>query len=186
MYNIDELIESTNELRIDIDKCIDDIVRGRLNNDQDLEHRAITDMERLLVQTNQQLTCILDYLHEDKKVDPFGIKNVNFTIIDENDDRWEEFKRERLERGFDESELWNLDATIAKFIYPRLKAFADDIIGVPAGLTEQDWKEILMKMVKAFELLTDDEIGGWFDKDQERLIEDGLNEFIKYFNHLWN
>lgn len=63
---------------------------------------------------------ISNYLPEK---DPYGIKNVNFSLIDNTDDRWEDYKKQRLERGFDNSELWSLDSTIAEFVYPRLKAF---------------------------------------------------------------
>lgn len=46
-----------------------------------------------------------------KKVDPYGIKNVNFSLISKDDNRFEAYKKQRLERGFDDSEMWSLDCT---------------------------------------------------------------------------
>lgn len=40
-----------------------------------------------------------------KKVDPYGIKNVNFSLISKDDNRFEAYKKQRLERGFDDSEM---------------------------------------------------------------------------------
>ena len=84
--------------------------------------------------------------------DPYGIPNVNFTLIDKNDDRWEEYVKQRKERGFDNSELWCLDTTIAKFILPRLEAFHETYAGYPGFLTHQEWENILKCMISAFKI----------------------------------
>ena len=118
------------------------------------------------------------------EIDVYGIKNVNFTIIDEEDDRWDEFKKQRIERGFDDSELWNLDYTIAKFIYPRLKAFSENIIGYPPTMTCEDWEDILKTMVKAFEYIIEGEID--ISKEKQDVVSKGLNYFKEYFFYLWN
>lgn len=66
-------------------------------------------------------------------------------------------------------ECWNLDATIAEFIIPRLKKYKQETIGYPCldrelytktneqkSITFEDWKNILDEMILAFELsLTD-------------------------------
>lgn len=115
--------------------------------------------------------------------DPYGIPNVCFSLIDEDDNRWEEYTKQRLERGFDDSELWNLDGTIAKFIYPRLKKFVEYSNGMrPEGLTEEEWKNILDKMVKGFELISSDRIKS---KDEEELEYEALDLFHQYFFTLW-
>ena len=61
-----------------------------------------------------------------KKIDPLecNVPNICFshaTGLPKNDDRLETYKEQRLERGFDDSELWNLDITIINFILPRLE-----------------------------------------------------------------
>ena len=117
--------------------------------------------------------------------DPYGIKNVNFTLIDENDDRWEEYKRQRLDMGFDNSELWSLDGTISKFIYPRLKKFYEEVCEsgcYPACMTFEKWKDVLKKMVDGFELLANDRIK---TKEEEEKENDALKLLGEYFYGLW-
>ena len=117
--------------------------------------------------------------------DAYGIPNVNFSLITEQDERWEDFKQQRLEQGFDESETWALDVTIAKFIYPRLKYFYNDgdIYSIPCGLTKEEWCDIIKQMIDAFEILADDEMP---TKEQNEIANNGLNLFAKYYGDLWN
>lgn len=115
--------------------------------------------------------------------DPYGIANVNFTLIDENDSRWEEYKKQRIERGFDDSELWSLDVTISKFILPRLKAFRDTAGGYPSSMTEEYWKQTLDHMIECFELHAECKVS--YTDEEEKNIEDGLKLFVEYFGHLW-
>ena len=117
--------------------------------------------------------------------DPYGIPNVCFSLVDPEDDRWEKYTKQRLERGFDISETWNLDGTIAKFIYPRLKAFIEDVKKMgcfPASMTFDEWIKILEDMLKGFELLVSDEIK---NDDEDEIIEHSLDLFRKYFFSLW-
>ena len=51
------------------------------------------------------------------KIDVYGIKNVNFSTINVEDTNWNLFEKQRLERGFDDSELWSLDKTISQALY---------------------------------------------------------------------
>ena len=118
--------------------------------------------------------------------DPYGIKNVNFSLVEETDERWNEYTKQRLERGFDNSELWNLDGTFAKFIYPRLKAFLEatkECPQRPEGITYEQWISILEKMVNGFELLSRDAIR---TDDEMELINDALKLFAEHFLNLWN
>lgn len=115
--------------------------------------------------------------------DPYGIKNVCFSLINETDERWDDFMNQRLERGFDESELWNLDGTIAKFIYPRLKEFYEVCPNHPINMEQEVWLDILKQMVDGFELMASD-----VDKSEEefKIINNALKLFSKYFLDLWN
>lgn len=132
------------------------------------------------------------------KRDPYGIPNVNFSLISEDDNRWEKYKQQRLSRGFDNSELWSLDNTIAKFIAPRIREFAKNPGGIPGkvdfmtkdqNLTDEEkkkfWKEVLEKIAWTFENYTLDppveNYNEWSDK-----IDEGLVLFVEYFGCLWN
>ena len=50
---------------------------------------------------------------------------MNFSLISQDHPKWDKFTKQRLERGFDDSETWNLDLTIAKFVLPRLESFKE-------------------------------------------------------------
>ena len=49
------------------------------------------------------------------------IKN-NFSLVDKTFSKTlrEKYKIQRKERGFDSTELWNLDTTLLRFLLPRL------------------------------------------------------------------
>ena len=117
--------------------------------------------------------------------DPYGIPNVCFSIIDENDTKWDIFEKQRLKRGFDDSEVWNFDATIARFIYPRLLVFIDDVISNqchPVELTFDEWVNILKEMTEGFKLMSQDNEKS---DDEDRIIERALDLFRKHFHSLW-
>ena len=53
------LIDSTKQLRIDIEKCIDQLLEGRKEHDKEKEGIAYSKMESLMVATMQQLDCLI-------------------------------------------------------------------------------------------------------------------------------
>lgn len=61
---MEKLIESTQQLYNDIDKCVDKLLQGRRFHDLKQESNSLIEMESLMVATLQQLQCILDYLKE--------------------------------------------------------------------------------------------------------------------------
>lgn len=122
------------------------------------------------------------------KKDPryLGIPNINFSL-DYNKEKEEEYHKQRLDNGFDDSETWSLDYTIACFIYPRLKRFRELTIGIPAGLSEQEWYDILDTMLDGFYLAATDDNTETPEEEKERteIIQKALDLFAKYFLHLW-
>lgn len=115
-----------------------------------------------------------------------GVPNINFSISNElGGNRSEEFRQQRLDRGFDDSETWALDSTIAQFIYPRLKRFKEVTNGVPYGLSEEEWNTILNKMCDAFYILSNDEALDFASDKHIETVKEGLQLFAKYFTHLW-
>ena len=92
-------------------------------------------------------------------------------------------------RGFDDTELWNLDNTIAEFILPRLKAFRENPVGYPTNLTEKKWNKALDKIIFSLDLsLNDDK---WLNLNiKERNIlhkkyKKGFKLLGRYFGDLW-
>jgi len=97
---------------------------------------------------NDKATVIDEF---DKQVDIkyLGIPNICFSVTDNDDDREEEYRRQRIERGFDDSEIWNLDLTIAKFILPRIKHYRNNCNGNQHYLKDMD------KIIEALQLVND-------------------------------
>ena len=83
-------------------------------------------------------------------------------------------------------EVWNTDNTIAQLIVPRLQAFkALDKHGGPPDFSEmREWNNAIQKMIDAFELMK--YVSGVNTKEEERIVEEGLDLFRKYFRHLWD
>lgn len=51
--------------------------------------------------------------------------NVDFNIIEEDDDRQEKFAQEKQQFGFASWETWNLDQTMVQLLYERVKLFEE-------------------------------------------------------------
>ena len=86
---------------------------------------------------------------------------------------------------FDDSELWNLDATIAKFITPRLIAFYENVHETnthPSEMTLMDWENTLSKMIMGFKLLSLDREK---TKEEEKQQWEAIKLFSKHFFNLW-
>ena len=100
-------------------------------------------------------------------------------------------KRFKKKYGFDYRETWDLDYEIACFILPRLAYLREHCSSYP-GTGEfigedgyKNWLKTMDKMIKAFETIVDAEIG--FETEEEnRIINEGLDLFRKYFRSLWD
>ena len=94
----------------------------------------------------------------------------------------------KFTRGYSDIEIWNLDATIAKFVLPRLKALREGTCCYPPDLDSlDDWQIMLDKIIRAFELYLEDE---WSDdpevmKKQNEEIGEGFKLFGERFSQLW-
>jgi hypothetical protein len=116
-----------------------------------------------------------------------GVPNICFSLTDQGDNREDIFSKQRRERGFDNSELWSLDATIAKFIYPRIKQFRKTTVGYPGGFESmEEWDAILAKIERAFFLVSQEENYSILCGKIADEIEEGLNLFSEYFLNLWS
>ena len=111
-------------------------------------------------------------------IDCYKVKNVNFSVEEEHmGDKVEVYKKQRIERGFDDTEVWNLCDNILSFTLPRLKVLRTIINAHPYDLTYEQWLETLDKMIKGIE----DALGEDNITDNE-----GIKLFFKYFFYLWD
>lgn len=95
---------------------------------------------------------------------------------------------QRRTRGWDDSDLWSLDCTIAKFTLPRLRRFRATLHGHPGEITFEEWEAILDKIIWSMEYIAGDrqwEHNDQFDED-ERKCDEGVALFGKWFRGLWN
>jgi hypothetical protein len=91
---------------------------------------------------------------------------------------------QRRTRGWDDSDTWSLDHTIAKLVLPRIKRFKEVSICHPGHLTEQEWDDHLDKMIALFEFAASDD--RWMLPDEAyQKHQEGLDLFAKYFWNLW-
>lgn len=90
-------------------------------------------------------------------------------------------QKQLKKNGFDASECWNLDVTIAKFVLPRLKYLRKNTHGYPPTLTMKEWKATIKKMEKSFKIDVKDKTNADWDAYQE-----GMDLFAKYFRQLWD
>jgi len=90
---------------------------------------------------------------------------------------------QKLTRGWDDSQTWNLFIEIAKFSLPRLKRFRELNNGHPSTLTEKRWNTILDQIIEAFEIILQDDICR--SPQLTKKVNRGLSLFSEHFEHLW-
>lgn len=104
--------------------------------------------------------------------------------------RYNLFKRklrflwQKLDRGWSDDEIWNLDISLAKLILPRLKRFKEIKGGYPGGMTLDKWEEILNQMIYAFEKSAN-RFEWDCDPEITKEVQKGLSLFAQYYGHLW-
>ena len=93
------------------------------------------------------------------------------------------------EDGFIPAEVWNLDSTLAMYIYSHLCYFRDNCnVGHPGNMSEEKWNKILDDMITAFKLLIEKDETDYHSiesKNRQKKIRYGLRLFIKYLYDLW-
>ena len=83
--------------------------------------------------------------------------------VKKSDKRQAKWKKQRVKNGFDDTETWNLDTTLARFILPRLKRFREVNIGHPAYMTWESWCTLIDRMIEGFEIQLNE--GSLLDKN---------------------
>ena len=109
-----------------------------------------------------------------KDIKYLGVPNVCFSLTEKNDDREKMYSKERISRGFDDSETWSLTNTIASFLIPRLERYIE--------ITKEKEYNDILTMLK----LVDRDGGSWIFTDEEKKkIEVGLESLKNNFFNLW-
>lgn len=112
--------------------------------------------------------------------------------LPQNDSRHRSFRQQRESRGFDDTELWNLDYSIVKFILARLK-YARDWDVYPSLSIEYKENDGSIDWVKSKEgsrKILDEIIVGLesyikLDKKDLDQFNKSLELLMKHFSKLW-
>ena len=62
IYTKDEVLRVCREDFNEIDKCITNLVKSRLNDDEKMEQKTLCEMEKLICGIQQDLTVVIDYI----------------------------------------------------------------------------------------------------------------------------
>lgn len=65
-YNKEHIVSSSQSLYNDIDNCITELLRARVNKNVSKEQECLCKMESLTISTMQQLSVLIDYIEEKK------------------------------------------------------------------------------------------------------------------------
>jgi uncharacterized protein YqcC (DUF446 family) len=118
------------------------------------------------------------------------LNNINFSVADEVYEKdlatREMYKQQRFEQGFDDTETWHMDRTIALFIIPRLKKFIELNNGIPTGETVESYNEKLNFIISAFEnyYATNKYYESVDDAERKQLTDD-VKQAVEYLSKLW-
>jgi hypothetical protein len=121
-------------------------------------------------------------IKENLDIKELNIPNVCFSICPDDTENGKIYRKQRIKRGFDDSETWSFDCTIAKFALPRLKRFKEVNNGSPRDMTEEEWNNIIDEMIYSFEFISKDICGNDLELNK---VNKGLKLFSKYLMYLW-
>ena len=119
-----------------------------------------------------------------------AIKNINFSVADEVYEKdlatREMYKQQRFENGFDDTETWHMDRTIALFIIPRLKKFIQVNNGIPNGETIESYNQKLNFIISAFEnYYATNKYYESVDDNERKQLTDDVKIAVEYLSKLW-
>lgn len=128
-----------------------------------------------------------DYLQ--LSIKPEALNNICFSVADqvyEKDEKQKEIHRQRrFEFGFDDTETWHLDCTMALFIIPRLKRFMEVNNGIANGETEESYYEKMRFIVQAFENYYATDKYYKAESEERKKLTDDVRLAVEYLSKLW-
>ena len=129
-----------------------------------------------------------DYLQ--LSIKPEELNNINFSVADviysKDLATREMYKQQRFEQGFDDTETWHMDRTIALFIIPRLKKFIEVNNGIPTGETVESYNEKLNFIINAFEnYYATNRYYESVDDTERKQLTDDVKQAVEYLSKLW-
>lgn len=65
-YTKEEILKTCREMFNDIDNCITNLVKARMNDDDKMERKTLNKMESLMCGIQQDLTVVIDYISSEE------------------------------------------------------------------------------------------------------------------------
>ena len=129
-----------------------------------------------------------DYLQ--LSIKPEALNNICFSVADDVYEKdpvvKEKHRQRRFEFGFDDTETWHLDRTMALFIISRLKRFMEVNNGIANGETEESYYEKLRFIVQAFEnYYATDKYFNSVDIEERKKLTDDVRLAVENLSKLW-
>jgi hypothetical protein len=123
-------------------------------------------------------------------IKPEAINNICFSVADEIYEKdlvkKEQYRQQRFEHGFDDTETWHMDRTMALFIIPRLKRFLEVNNGIPNGETEESYDDKIRFIISAFEnYYVSDKYFNSVDIEERKKLTDDVRQAVEYLSKLW-
>ena len=123
-------------------------------------------------------------------IKPEAINNICFSVADEIYEKdlvkKEQYRQQRFEHGFDDTETWHMDRTMALFIIPRLKRFLEVNNGIPNDETEESYDEKIRFIISAFEnYYVSDQYYNSVDIEERKKLTDDVRQAVEYLSKLW-
>lgn len=186
-------VQAIENKNVDEEMFLDKVLETFELNDYSIKQCGLPDM-RLIIKSTMK----------NRKIDPRSLKchkNICFSLMSDKElknkdtKRAKRFREQRISRGFDDSETWSLDQTIASFILPRMKRFKKISCAFPMSkdskndMTQAKWNSYLDKMIESFELIIENrwsenidfEIARKENDERIKKIESGLYLFAEWF-----
>ncbi|PRY33872.1 hypothetical protein CLV58_11921 [Spirosoma oryzae] len=130
-----------------------------------------------------------DFVVDPKDPKYLGIPNINFSLIDDSQDlskaRLRKYQNQRIKRGYDDTEAWDLGLTVAKFVLPRLKTYKKNSHVFFHELGEEGTEKLLDHMIEAMKLVISRDSRD-HDVLADEYMQEGLYLFAKYWVRLWD
>ena len=123
-------------------------------------------------------------------IKPEGLNNICFSVADEiyekDPTKKEQYRQQRFEKGFDDTETWHMDRTMALFIIPWLKRFIEVNNGIPIGETVESYDEKLKFIISAFEnYYATNKYYESVDDSERKQLTDDVKQAVEYLSKLW-
>lgn len=92
---------------------------------------------------------------------------------------------QRLIRGWDDSDTWELDRVLSKIIVPRLIRYKELYSGTPSGISAKEWESILDEMIWGFKWFSIyHPMNSSYNSEYSR-AKAAIKLFAHHFDDLW-